>query len=69
MAKTISIQNRRTGVKSQIQESVWNDIKDSPQWKGVFKALEKPEPPEVKDIRNRKKEAEAEGNEAKEAKK
>lgn len=64
MAKTISIQNRKTGVKSNIPESDWNKIKDSPQWKGVFRALEKPEPPEVKDIRKRKNEAESGGKEA-----
>lgn len=55
MAKMIQVKNVRNGVISEMEESHWNKIKDDPQWKGVFKPVVSPEPPEVTKLRETKK--------------
>lgn len=54
MGKQIQIKNVRTGVISQMEESQWNKIKDTKQWRGVFKPVAAPEPPEVSELREKK---------------
>lgn len=51
----IQVKNVRNGVTSEMEESHWNKIKDDPLWKGVFKPVVSPEPPEVTQLRETKK--------------
>lgn len=45
-ANKVKVVNK-LGVESYFDLDHWNKIKDSPQWKGVFKVVESPTPPEV----------------------
>ena len=54
MGKQIQIRNVRTGVVSSMDESQWDKIKDSKEWRGVFKPVVSPEPPEVSELREKR---------------
>lgn len=51
----IKVRNVRTGVVSEMTTDQWEKIKDIKQWHGVFKPISEPEPAEVRQIRDRKK--------------
>lgn len=52
---TIKVVNVRNGKVAEMELSHWNNIKNQKLWKGVFKPLNTPEPPEVTKLRQDKK--------------
>lgn len=58
------MRNKKTGVTSPMPEAQWNKVKDDPQWRGVFSVKVAPEPPEVTEIKHRKKKSAESENEA-----
>lgn len=53
----ITVVNNRSGVESEMSQAHWDNIKDTPQWKGVFRVKDTPvvkEPKEVTELKTKK---------------
>jgi hypothetical protein len=55
MIEKVILKNKSTGAISEVPGSVWNKVKNSAQWRGVFAVLNVViEPPEVAELKARK---------------
>lgn len=51
----VTVENNKTGKQSTFTKEGWEQVKNNPQWKGVFKVVQPPkEPAEVTEAKARK---------------
>lgn len=63
MAGTINAVNRSNGKPATFTKEQWDKIQTDPEWKHVFREVEKPETPkEVKDLEAKQAQSKAEPN-------
>lgn len=55
MEPFVVIRNRTTNVESEVPAALWNEKKNTPEWRGVFQLVRKvKEPPEVVALKAKK---------------